>query len=89
MPLFFYTGGMKPFNPKEYKKYMVMFNLFKKDCSRVVFPGTVKVNNQSRLLAGDYTDWRRLSMFYSMDDVKLKEKVMKKVIKNWTKILDK
>ena len=56
MPLFFYTGGMKPFNPKEYKKYMVMFNLFKKDCSRVVFPGTVKVNNQSRLLAGDYTD---------------------------------
>ena len=56
MPLFFYTSGMKPFNPKEYKKYMVMFNLFKKDCSRVVFPGTVKVNNQSRLLAGDYTD---------------------------------
>jgi len=24
-----------------------------------------------------------------MDDVKLKEKAMKKVIKNWTKILDK
>ena len=88
-PAFFYTGEMKPFNPKEYKRYMVVFNLFKKDCIRLVFPGGATVDDQSGLLEGDYADGRRLAMFYSMGDVKLKEKAMKKVIKNWLKILDK
>ena len=88
-PAFFYTGVMKPFNPKEYKRYMVVFNLFKKDCIRLVFLSGAKVNDPTGLLEGDYTDGRRLSIFYSMDDVKLKEKAMKKVIKNWLKILDK
>lgn len=62
-PAFFYTGEIKPFNPKEYKRYIVVFNLFKKDCIRLLFPTGVKV--------------------------KLKEKSMKKVIKNWLKILNK
>ena len=36
-PTFFYSGEMKPFNPKEYKRYIVVFNLFKKDCVRLCF----------------------------------------------------
>jgi len=34
----FYAGEMKPFNPKEYKRYIVVFNLYRKDCIRLVFP---------------------------------------------------
>jgi hypothetical protein len=37
-PTFFYSGEMKPSNPKEYKRYLVVFNLYRKDCIRLVFP---------------------------------------------------
>lgn len=86
---FFYTGEMKPFNIKEYKRYRVLFNLFKKDCILLEFTGGAEVNDPLVLLKGDYTDGRSLAMFYSMDDVESKEKAIKKVIKNWLKILDK
>ena len=37
-PSFFYSGEMKSFNPKEYKRYLIVFNLYRKDCIRLVFP---------------------------------------------------
>lgn len=37
-PTFFYAGPMKPTNPKEYRRYIVVFNLSRKDCIWLVFP---------------------------------------------------
>ena len=88
-PAFFYTGELKPSDPKEYRKYLIVFNLFKKDCIRLVFLGGAGVNDTSGLLEGDYADGRRLALFSSMDDVKSKEKDMRVVIKNWLKLLEK
>jgi|SRR5712692_1276738 len=88
-PTFFYTGEMSPFNPKEYKRYIVVFNLFKKDCIRLVFWGGAKVNDTSGFLEGDYADGRRLAMFYDMKDVNSKKKSLQKVIKQQLKLLDK
>jgi hypothetical protein len=45
-PTFFYTGEMKPFNPKEYKRYLVISNLFKK----IVFAWYFGVQETSRTL---------------------------------------
>jgi hypothetical protein len=88
-PCFFYTGEMKPFNPKEYKRYIVGFNFFKKDCLRLIFLTGAKLNDTSGLLEGDYADGRRLAMFYSMEDVRANEKTLQKLIKKWLKLLDK
>ncbi|MES1217108.1 MAG: DUF1801 domain-containing protein [Bacteroidota bacterium] len=88
-PSFFYTGKMKPFNPKEYKRFIVTFNLFKKDCLRLIFLTGAKVNDTTGFLEGDYADGRRLAMFYNLDDVKSKEKILKAVIKKWLSLLDK
>jgi hypothetical protein len=88
-PSFFYTGEIKPFNPKEYKRYIIVFNLFKKDCIRLVFPSGAKVNDASGLLEGDYNDGRRLALFYTMDDVRAKEKAMRQVIKTWLQLVEK
>jgi hypothetical protein len=88
-PTFFYSGEMKPFNPKEYKRYLVVFNLLKKDCIRLVFPSGAKVNDASGLLEGDYADGRRLAMFYDVKDVRSKEKQLQKIIKKWLSLLDK
>ncbi len=88
-PTFFYAGKMKPTNPKEYRRYIVVFNLFKQDCIRLVFPSGAKVEDGSGLLQGDYTDGRRLAMFYSAKDVKSKQKALQTVITKWLKLLEK
>ena len=88
-PTFFYAGKMKPTNPKEYRRYIVVFNLFKQDCIRLVFPSGAKVKDASGLLEGDYADGRRLAMFYSSKDVKSKAKALRAVITRWLKLLEK
>ena len=87
-PSFYYTGEMKPFDPKEYKREMIVFNLFK---GRIllVFPSGAKVNDRSGLLEGDYKDGRRIIIFKDMEDVKAKEKALRSIIKEWLKLVDK
>jgi hypothetical protein len=80
---------MKPTNPKEYRRYIVVFNLFKKDCIRLVIPSGAKVEDKSGLLEGDYADGRRWAMFYSAKDVKSKGKDLRAVIRRWMKLLEK
>ncbi|MES1222841.1 MAG: DUF1801 domain-containing protein, partial [Bacteroidota bacterium] len=54
-PSFYYTGEMKPFDPKEYKREIIVMNLFKGRIM-LVFPSGAKVNDTSGLLEGDYKD---------------------------------
>ena len=51
-PSFYYTGEMKPFNPKEYKREIAVFNFYKGRIM-LVFPSGEKVNDTSGLLQGD------------------------------------
>jgi hypothetical protein len=88
-PTFFYAGKMRPTNPKEYRRYIVVFNLFKQDCIRLVFPSGAKVKDASGLLEGDYADGRRLAMFYNSKDVHSKEKALRAIITKWLKLLEK
>jgi len=80
---------MKPFHPKEYKRYIIVFNFFKKDCIRLIFPSGAKINDSSGLLEGAYADGRRLAMFSSVEDVNAKEKQLQKAIKTWLRLLEK
>lgn len=88
-PTFFYTGEMQPFNPKEYKRILIVSNLFRKDCIRLVFWGAAKVNDPSGFLEGDYTDGRRLALFYNLKDVESKEKLLRAVVTQQLTLLDK
>jgi hypothetical protein len=87
-PSFYYTGDMKPFDPKEYKREIAVFNLFK-NRTMLVFPSGAKVNDKSGLLEGDYKDGRRTTIFKDLKDVKAKEKNLQSVIKEWLKLVDK
>ena len=87
-PSFYYTGEMKPFDPKEYKREIVVFNLYKGRIM-LVFPSGAKVKDSTGLLEGDYKDGRRITVFKDMKDVKAKEKALQKVIKEWLKLVDK
>jgi hypothetical protein len=87
-PSFYYTGEMKPFDPKEYKREIVVMNLFKGRIM-LVFPSGAKLKDPTGLLEGDYKDGRRLLIFKDLKDVKAKEKALQKLIKEWLKLVDK
>src|ERR1700754_1116038 len=57
-PAFYYAGEMKPFDPKEYKRDIVVFNLHKNRVM-LVFPSGAKVKGNLGFLEGDYKDGRR------------------------------
>ena len=80
-PCFYYTGEMKPFDPKTYKRYIVGFNFFKPDMIRLIFLRGAIVKDKSALLEGDYADGRRLALFGSLADVKKREKDLKNIVK--------
>ena len=87
-PSFYYTGEMKPFDPKEYKREIAVMNLHKGRIM-LVLPSGAKVKDGSGLLEGDYKDGRRLIIFTDMKDVLSKEKALQKIIKEWLKLIDK
>ena len=87
-PSFYYTGEMKPFDPKEYKREIIVFNLFKGRIM-LVFPSGAKVKDTTGFLQGEFKDGRRTHVFKDMDDVKAKEKALQHIIKEWLKKVDK
>lgn len=87
-PSFFYQGEMKPFDPKEYKRDIVVINS-RKGVALLVFPTGAIINDDSGILEGQYTDGRRLVTFTSMNDVAAKGKDLQKVIKQWLKLAGK
>ena len=84
-PCFYFTGKMKPFAPKTYKRYIVGFNFFKQDTLRLIFLRGSDVDSGKGLLTGDYKDGRRLALFTSMADVKKHEREIKRIIKELVK----
>lgn len=86
-PSFYYTGEMKPFDPKEYKREIAVFNLFKGRIM-LVFPSGAKVEDKTGLLTGDYKDGRRLIIFKDLKDVKAKEKGLREVLKDWLDLVE-
>ncbi len=82
-PAFFYTGEMKPFNPKEYKRHLIVFNLHSKEGGvlLVVWQGA-RADDPSGLLSGDYADGRRLARFHTLADVTAAKKPLTNIIKS-------
>ncbi|PQJ11236.1 hypothetical protein CJD36_005365 [Flavipsychrobacter stenotrophus] len=78
-PCFYYTGEMQPFDPKEYKREIAVFNLFKGRIM-LVFPSGAKVNDTTGLLEGDYNDGRRTIIFSDLADVAMKKNALECII---------
>lgn len=87
-PSFFYTGEMKAFNAKEYKRDIVVMNLHKGNIL-LVFPTGATIKDNSGLLEGDYTDGRRLIRFNDLADIKSKSKALQKIIQTWLSQVEK
>lgn len=86
-PSFYYTGEMAPFDPKEYKREIAVFNLFKGRIM-LVLPSGANLNNGSGLLEGDFKDGRRTIVFSDLADVTSKAQDLKQLIQNWLQLVD-
>ena len=86
-PSFFYTGEMKPFDPKEYKRDIVVMNV-RKERILLVFPTGAKLKDTSGILEGNYTDGRRMVTVKSLEDAKGKTKQLQEVIREWIGMIE-
>jgi hypothetical protein len=86
-PSFYYTGDMKEFDAKEYKRDLIVMNLFKGRIM-LVLPTGAKVSDKSGLFEGEYKDDRRIIIFKDLNDVKEKQKNLQEIIKEWLKLVD-
>jgi hypothetical protein len=86
-PSFYYTGEMAPFDPKEYKRDIVVMNLHRGKIL-LVFPTGAKINDTTGILEGKYTDGRRIVNIADLADVKKKTPALKTVIKEWLKMVE-
>ena len=87
-PAFYYTGAMAPFDPKEYKRDMIVMHLRKKDLILLVFPTGAKIKDTSGLLEGDYADGRRMVTIKSAEDFEMKKGNLQVAIKQWIDLIE-
>lgn len=87
-PSFFYTGAMAPFDPKTYKRDIVVMNLRKNEVL-LVFPTGAAVTDITGLLEGKYTDGRRIAKFATLQDVEEKGKDLQTVVQLWLALVEK
>lgn len=86
---FYYFGEMKEFNPKEYKRDLIVLNIHRKDQVLIIFPTGSKINDASGFLEGNYTDGRKLAKIKDLEDAKVKKDALQNVIKDWISKIEK
>lgn len=87
-PAFYYNGEMKAFDPKEYKRDIVVFNLHKQDKILLVFPTGAKLNDATGMLEGSYTDGRRLITITGMEDLSHKKEAINSILLQWLDMVE-
>lgn len=86
-PSFYYSGEMKAFDPKTYKRHIIVMNLHKRVL--MVFPHGAKIDNTAGILTGDYADGRRLVDVKSLADAAAIAPALKAAINDWLSKLEK
>lgn len=87
-PAFYFSGEMKAFDPKEYKRDILVMNL-RNDKIMCVLPTGMTIKKNIEILEGNYSDGRRIINFTNLDDIKTKETKLKKTIKEWLSLIEK
>jgi hypothetical protein len=79
-PAFYFSGKMKPFDPKEYKRDLLVINLHRGKIL-LVFPTGAKIEDQT---FGKHTpDGRKIVEINSFEDAKTKQSLLQAAIKDW------
>lgn len=86
-PAFYFAGEMKPFDPKEYKRDLIVTNLRGK-VILLIMPTGAKLKKSVGLKAEDFKDGRRIITFKDLADIKAGEKELVKLVREWLSLVD-
>ena len=86
-PSFYYTGEMKPFDAKTYKRDIVVINSHRENLL-LVFPTGDKIKGFDDFFEGNYPDGRRIAKIKDLDDARAKAAFLKKVLQNWILLIE-
>lgn len=87
-PAFYYSGEIKAFDPKEYKRDILVMNL-RKDKIMCVLPTGMNIKTNVDILEGDYADGKRMIYFKDLEDIQQKESKLRATIKEWLSLIEK
>ncbi len=87
-PSFFYSGDMQPFDPKEYKRDIVVVNT-SKGYPLLVFPTGAKITQAVTILEDKRKDGRCFIPLKSIEDVEAKANELQKVLNEWLSLVEK
>jgi hypothetical protein len=87
-PSFYYSGEMKEFNAKEYKRDLAVINLHRGKIL-IVFPTGNKIDPQIGLKGKDYPDGRKIVEIGNPEDVQKNTGALTEGIKNWLEQIEK
>src|SRR6516165_2413074 len=68
-------------NPREYTQHIVVFNPYRKDRIRLVFPGSAKINDTSLVAGRRLRRRKETGPFYGMPDVRSKPALLRAIQK--------
>lgn len=85
---FYYSGEMKEFDAKEYKRDLAVINLHRRKIL-IVFPTGSKIEKETGLSGKNYPDGRKIVEILNLEDAQQKTESLKKGIKNWLAQIDK
>ena len=86
-PSFYFSGEMQPFDPKEYKRDIVVLNLHRGH-PLLVFPTGARITDESGLLEGDFKDGRRMVTIRSLAEAEAKAAGLQSVIRVWLSMVE-
>lgn len=88
-PAFCYTGPMADFDPKTYKRDLLVLHLRKKDEVLLVFPTGAVISDASGFLQGNYSDGRKMATIRSLEELASVKTDLQAVVKDWLSKVDK
>lgn len=87
-PSFYYSGPMKAFDPKEYKRDLAVLNLHRGKIL-IVFPTGNTIDPKIGLGGKDYPDGRKIVEILDLQDAQNKAAILTLGIKNWLSKIEK
>ncbi len=87
-PSFYYNGEMKPFNPREYKRDIVVLNI-REERILLVFPTGAKIPDDNGFLEGNFADGRKMVTIRSIEELESKQKLLQRSIVDWINLVEK
>lgn len=87
-PAFYYSGEMKSFDAKEYKRDILVIHI-RNEKILCVLPTGMSIQKHTEVLEGNYTDGRRMISIKNLDDLRSKETEIVNALKEWISLIDK